>query len=183
MIQLSSVMWAAAIFFALIGFLRGWKAEFIVMAGIALGAFAITQFDAILRGTLFATLAPEQIFQIEAFFFIGLAFVAYHAEVEDDSSSRRRRSSNREDEKTLQDGILGALVGAINGYIMAGMLWYLLDINNYAVSFASAPGPGSPSDQTLGMMPMVLINGGVVGSNDFLAVIVVGLLFLVVSSS
>ena len=54
MIQLSAVMWTMAIFFAIIGFLRGWNREVIATAGIILGLFALFQFDSLIRGVLLA---------------------------------------------------------------------------------------------------------------------------------
>ncbi len=62
MIELSAVLVMMAVFFAFIGFLRGWNKEIISTAGIVLGLFALFQFDTILRGTLLANVSRDQVF-------------------------------------------------------------------------------------------------------------------------
>jgi uncharacterized membrane protein required for colicin V production len=47
MVQLYSLMWILAVFFAVLGFLRGWNREVIGTAGMVLGMFALFQVDAL----------------------------------------------------------------------------------------------------------------------------------------
>ena len=77
MIQLAAVMWTMAIFFAVIGFLRGWNREVIAMAGIILGLFALFQFDSLLRGVLLASVPRDQVFIVQAAIFIIVVYFAY----------------------------------------------------------------------------------------------------------
>ena len=171
MIQLSSLMWATAIFFAMIGFLRGWNRELIAAAGILLALFTVFQFDGLLRATIFQALPREQIFLIQAGFFIAIVFTVYQA---------REIAGDRRDNDSLQESILGGLVGFLNGYLITGSLWYLLDINEYPLTqFIVAPSPASPSAQPINWTPLVLISGSTSGTGDLLAVGVIVLLFLV----
>ncbi len=62
MIELSALLWVMAIFFAIIGFLRGWTKEIVSTAGIILGLFALFQFDTLIRGTLLANVGRDQVF-------------------------------------------------------------------------------------------------------------------------
>jgi hypothetical protein len=171
MIQLSSLMWAFAIFFGIIGFMRGWNKEVIATAGIALASFALFQFDSLLRGTLFTSLPRDQVFLVQAGLFLAIVFTAYRMRALVGSPRGRR---------DLQTGVLGTMVGFINGYLIAGSLWYFLDINEYPLApLVIAPSPGSPSDQARELLPLVVLGGGSNGSGDLLAVAVIILLFIV----
>jgi hypothetical protein len=165
-------MWAAALFFGILGYLRGWNRELVATAGITLAAFAIFQFDSILRGTIFLLLPREQVFLIQMGVFLAVAYFVYQA---DELAGASRRNDNN-----LQSGFLGAIAGALNGYLIVGTLWYFLDINEYPLTqLITAPAPGSPSASAIGLMPLVLIGGGAGGTGDLLAVMVVALLFFV----
>lgn len=167
MIQLSTLMWWMAIFFGIIGFLRGWKKEIIASAGIVLMVFAVFQFDSLMRGTLFLALPPGQIFFIQCVFLFGVVFLVYQAR---DVGGAHIRKEN-----DWQAGLLGSLMGAFNGYLIGGSLWYFLDINEYPWSnFFIAPAANSPAAQSVNLMPMVLFGGG---SGDILALGVLVLLF------
>jgi hypothetical protein len=172
-IQLSAVLLMMALLFALLGYLRGWNKELISMAGIILGLFALFQFDSLLRGVLLRGVARDQVFLIQTILFVAVVFFAYQTRAlgRADSPGGRDR---------LQEGILGALIGFINGYLIWGSIWYFMDINEYPLAPAViAPAPGSPSDQARDLLPLVILGGGVNGSGDLLAVAVI-VLFLFV---
>jgi uncharacterized membrane protein required for colicin V production len=172
MIQLYSLMWVLAVFFAIIGYQRGWNRELIATSGIILGFFALFQFDAVIRGTLLLSFPPEQAFFIQAAIFIAIVFFSYQ--------NRVFIAEPRPGRLNFQAGLLGALVGFINGYLIGGTLWYFMDINQYPFDpYILAPSPTSPSAQQLGSMPLVILGGGVGGSGDLLAVAVI-LMFLMV---
>lgn len=172
MIELYSFMWACAIFFGIMGFLRGWNKELVATAGLVLALFTIFQFDGLLRGTVFLTMPRDQIFLIEAGFFIAVTFVVYQA--------RDIGGAEQRDGKDWQAGFLGAAIGFINGYLVGGSIWYFLDINEYPLSqFITAPAAGSPSAENISAIPLVLLGGGASGTGDLLAVGVIVLLFIV----
>ena len=170
MIQLSTLMWWMAIFFGIIGFLRGWKKEIVATAGIVMIVFAGMQFDSLLRGTLFLTLSRGQIFFVQCLLLLGAVFFVYQAR--DVGGAHIRK------EEDWQAGLLGALMGAFNGYLIGGSLWYFLDINEYPWSdFFVAPAAGSAAAQSIGLIPVVLMGGGASGTGDLLALGVLILLF------
>jgi hypothetical protein len=172
MIELSAVLITMSIFFGIIGYMRGWNKELIAMAGIILGLFALFQFDNLLRGVILQGVALDQVFLIQSGIFIVIVFFAYQ--------TRALEGGRREGRSNLQESLLGAVVGAINGYLIWGSIWYFMDINNYPLSPAViAPAPGSPSQQALQWLPLVVLGGGVSGSGDLLAVAVI-ILFLFV---
>ncbi len=167
MIQLSSLLWVLAVFFAIIGFMRDWNREVVSLSGIVLALFALFQFDSLLRGMFFVFLPSDQIFFVQAGLFLAIVFIAYQT---------RGTGLDREREP-LRLNILGGIIGFINGYLIGGTLWYFLDINEYPLStWITAPALDSPSAQALNSMPVVLLGGG---SGDFLAVVVLVLFFVV----
>jgi hypothetical protein len=173
MIQLYSLMWVIAVFAAVIGFLRGWNREVIVTAGVVLAMFMLFQFDSLIRGTVLVGLGRDQVFFIQAGLFMLIVYFAYRTRSFSDNPARSRPG--------MQESILGAFVGFANGYLIGGMLWYFLDINEYPFpNLFTAPPPGSPSVQALSTIPMVVASGGVTGTGDFLAVVVIGLFLLVI---
>jgi uncharacterized membrane protein (GlpM family) len=171
MIQISSLMWAVAIFFALIGFMRGWNKEVIATAGVGVTAFALFQFDSILRASVFIWLPRDQVFWVQAGLFLAAVFIAYRT---------RAFVGTRRSTRDLQTSALGGMVGFLNGYLIAGTLWYFLDINEYPLApLVIAPAPGSPSDQARDLIPLVILGGGTNGTGDFLAIAVVVLILIV----
>ncbi len=175
MIELSAVMWTMAVFFAIIGFLRGWSKELISTAGIILGLFALFQFDTLLRGTLLANVPREQAFLVQAGVFIAIVFFAYQTR-SFTSEDAARRAQGRDN---FQNSILGALLGFLNGYLIWGSLWYFMDINEYPLApQIIAPALGSPSDQARNILPLVILGGGPAGNGDLLAAAVI-ILFVI----
>lgn len=178
MIQLATVMWALAIFFAINGWSRGWNKELISTAGIILGLFALFQFDDLLRGQLLLNTTPATTFFVQSAIFVVIVFFAYQtrALIGDDATRRRGGSEGRD---SLQESVLGAVLGFINGWLVWGSLWYFMDINLYPIQGIVQPTAGSLSDQTRQLLPLVLLGGGPQGPGDLLAVAVI-LLFLIV---
>lgn len=173
MIQLSGVLIVMSIFFGVIGFLRGWNKELISTAGIILGLFALFQFDGLLRGVLLRGVAPDQVFLVQSTLFCAVVFFAYQTR----ALGRADGPGGRD---RLQESVLGAIVGFINGYLIWGTLWYFMDISEYPLDpLIIAPAPGSPSDQARDLLPLVILGGGVNGSGDLLAIAVI-VLFLFV---
>jgi hypothetical protein len=169
------MMWIVGAFTAVIGFLRGWNQEIIVAAAAVLAAFVIFQFDSLIRGTLLAAVPHDQVFLLQAAAFLLVVYLAYKQRF--DFGVPREREG-------IQSGILGALVGFVNGYLIMGTLWYFLDINEYPLApLITAPGPNSPSAQSLSSIPLVILSGGVTGSGDFLVIVVIALFLLVLLSS
>lgn len=163
MVQLYSLMWILAAFGALIGFLRGWNRELVATAGILLGTFALFQLDSILRGTLLLSFPPAQAFAIQILIFFVIVYLAYQNSFFETGDDR--------DQTQFQTSILGTMVGAINGYLLGGAIWYFMDINEYPLYPAIvAPGPASPSAENLNMIPIVILSGGTSGGGELLLI-------------
>jgi hypothetical protein len=175
MIQLYSLMWILATFGAVIGFLRGWNRELIATMGILLSSVALLQLDSILRSTILAFFSKEQIFVIQIVLFLAIVYYAYRTTRFEPASGGRNPS--------IQSSVLGGFAGAVNGYLIGGTVWYLLDISEYPFyPLIVAPAPNSPSAEALGFMPLIALSGGVTGTGEALFIGVVLLLILILNT-
>jgi len=175
MIEIYSMTWIVAIFFAVIGMIRGWSRELVSLAGIILAMFALFQFDSLLRGVILASVPSDQAFFVQIGLFTVILYFAY--QTRSPGAARGDRGPRR---GRFQDAILGGMLGALNGYLIWGAVWYFLDINGYPLSnLVIAPAPGSITDRNIGAIPLVLLGGAAGGSAELLTIIVI-ILFLFV---
>lgn len=173
MVELSVLVYSLVGFFAYVGFRRGWTKELIALSGVILSLFALHEFDFLIRQTLFGDLPPGQVFYIQTAIFILIVFFAYQTRALNERADRR--GSNREESQTK---VLGAIVGAINGYMIGGTIWYFLDISNYPLApQVVAPRLGFSSASMVDNLPLYLLASG--GNGTLLSLLVV-ILFVIV---
>ncbi len=172
MVQLYSLMWILAVFFAVLGFMRGWHRDIIATAGILVGMFVLFQFDFLIRGILLRAFPRNQAFFLQTAIFLVIVFYAYqNRSIEIDVRNRNNVQSN----------FIGAIIGFINGYLIGGTLWYFLDINEYPLDpYIVAPSATSPSANSLGSIPLIILSGGMSGGGELLMVFVLVLFLIVV---
>jgi uncharacterized membrane protein required for colicin V production len=174
MIQLSTFMIIMIGMFGVIGFLRGWTKELIATAGIVLALFALKQFETILIDPLTQGEQRSK-FYLQAVILIAMAFFAYQTPPSALSRTTRRGQSNREG---FQDGILGALVGIWNGYLLFGSLWWYMDNLEYPLSPYVLPAiPGSASASLINALPLSWMLGG---DGSILSLLMIGLFVFVI---
>lgn len=169
MMQISALLVLMVLFFGIIGYRRGWNKEIVATAGIILGVFAIYQFDDLIRQRLLGSAPRDQVFVIQSLMFSVIVFFAYQT----------RALGKGENRDRLQTSVLGGLMGLINGYMVWGTLWYLMDINSYPLSpYISAPAAGTTNAAVIAQIRSV-IEGGTGGNGEPLTLAVI-LLFLIV---
>lgn len=170
MMQLSTFLWFCIILFAVIGYLRGYVREFIAAAGIILALFTVVQFD-----DLFQNLGgggADQIFYLKSLFVAGVAFFAYQTPPERFVTTKSRGKDARDN---WQNGLLGGLVGGINGYLVFGSIWYFMDQLAYPLSpNITTPPPESASAEMVANLPLVWMQEG-----NFLTFMVIGLFLFI----
>lgn len=137
MISLVTVFWIMVILFGLVGMMRGWTREVIASASIILALFTINQFAATMFGFLGFdnnVTPPDDVrrqqFYILSAILLVIAFFGYQGPAI--ASSRLGDRLRLRD--SLQDKILGFLVGALNGYLIVGSLWSFLEYKVVAAS-------------------------------------------------
>lgn len=133
MISLSVLFWILVVIFAAIGAIRGWIKEILVTSSVILALFTIILFEKYLP--VFSDSASlENPFTMRIGVLAVLTFFGYQGP---------RFLSLIRDEKHLRDKLgnflLGAIMGAINGYMIFGTAWYFLDKAGYPFDWISAP--------------------------------------------
>ena len=170
MVDLSCLLWIFIALFAYIGYGRGWGKELISLASIVLALFALNQFDTLIRFSLFGALPADQIFWVQVILFLAIVFFGYQSRAIDRIGGRVARGGRDQ----VQTSILGALVGAVNGYLVFGSIWSFLDINSYPLSpFVTQPVAGTPSGDTIGSLPLYVLAQGSPGEGSLLTLIVI----------
>ncbi len=176
MIQLSTFLWSMIAMFGAIGFLRGWTKEIVATAGIILALFASWQFSAILIQPLTQGASPEQIFYLYTGLLLLITFFAYQTPGTAARLSEGRMWSSRRE--GLQERLLGTVIGAVNGYLVFGSIWYYLDVTQYPFApFITAPQPGSASAALVGSLPLIFLVQG----NLLTVLVIVLFLFVIIA--
>ena len=172
MIQLSTVLYSMVIFFGVIGFSRGWTKEMIASTGVVLALFTIEQFKVVFLEPLTAGADPAQKFYFYAAILLIITFFAYQTPARFEKQTRRKK---RMREGGLQESLLGAVLGGMNGYLVVGSLWYYMRLLAYPLApNISTPLPGTVSEVMQYNLPLDWLLDG-----NLLTLIVV-LLFLFV---
>jgi uncharacterized membrane protein required for colicin V production len=136
MVSLFVIFGLFVVLFAIVGAMRGWAKELLVTSSIVLALFIIQILENHIPSfsTALASMpSPTSPFVVRAVILILLAFFGYQ-------TPHIRALQPRLVRERLQDILLGFLMGALNGYLIFGVLWYYLHQMGY-------------SNTTLVMMP------------------------------
>ena len=138
MISLQTIFWIMIGFFTLIGFLRGWTKEVIAASGLVLSLFAVNQFGNTIVG-LFSSVPTDptvafdpntplrQQFYVLATLHLFITFFSYQGPALAGQLSGGRLTTRLR--ATMQEKLLGAIFGGVNGYLIMGTLWCFLEYN------------------------------------------------------
>jgi hypothetical protein len=151
MVSLIVVFWMYVILFAVIGAMRGWARELLVSFAVILALFILTVMETwvgFIRDTL--TNLPQALFWLRTGLLIALVFFGYQT-----PNIPRLAAQNRFARERLQDILLGVFLGALNGYLIAGTLWYFLHVANYPFPNLISQPTGQVLDTTVRMMALM----------------------------
>lgn len=147
MMSIVVVFWMYVFLFAVIGAMRGWVKELMVVFSVIL---ALTTNHVLRRYIpLVNSLAADStsLFWIRSLVVVGLVYFGYQTVI---SIQRLAARATRE---RLQDTLFGIFVGGINGYLIAGtILFYLNEAKYPFTDIVSAPPAGPILDQVTQMM-------------------------------
>ncbi len=138
MVYLNLIFYLLVIIFAVIGAMRGWAKEMLVTASAILGLFVITVLETYVKGltATFAEHGSTGQFWMRVAILVILAFFGYQ------TPNLPRIGGERFMRERLQDSLLGIFLGALNGYLIIGSIWYFLaDANYQAISYIIPPDP------------------------------------------
>jgi uncharacterized membrane protein required for colicin V production len=160
MVSLIVVFWMYVILFAIIGAMRGWARELLVSFAVILALFIISvleDFVPFIKDLL--TQNAQMLFWFRMIMVVALVFFGYQT-----PNIQRLAAGNRFARDRLQDVLLGVFLGALNGYLIAGTIWWYLDNAGYPFpNVISAPPAGSTVADTtarmMALMPPDLLGG------------------------
>jgi len=153
MVSLAVLFYIFIFIFALIGAIRGLAKEVIATFSVFLGLYVLAVLQSYVPAVeSYMTNSPvtSQI-GFKAFVVGGIVFCGYQT-----PNLPMFVQSQRFDRNRLQDLILGFMVGAINGFMIFGSLWYFIHEGNYPYSFVLAPIAGTPAGEAaLQLIPLL----------------------------
>jgi uncharacterized membrane protein required for colicin V production len=129
MIPIHTVFGSLLILFALIGSLRGWAKELIVIFSVILALFiehVLLTFLPPVKA-LFTNMAPQSQFYTRAVLFLIVTVFGYA------SPTIAARFGARVARERLQDILLGFFIGLVNGFLIVGTLLSFLNAAHYGV--------------------------------------------------
>lgn len=138
MVSLFVLFWIFIFVFAIIGAMRGMAKELLVSFSIILALFIIFILDRYFP--LMTNTSDTTRFWIQTATIGFLAFIGY--EVPRLSAFTGPKFMRQ----TIQDVLLGFIIGAINGYGIVGSIWYYMNEIDYFPPYITEPGPGSLGD-------------------------------------
>ncbi|NIS79086.1 MAG: hypothetical protein GTO14_02425 [Anaerolineales bacterium] len=156
MLSLFAVFGLFVVLFAIMGGMRGWAKELLVTSAVILALFIIQILERHIRPYYTALLMqpPATQFILRALMLVLLAFFGYqtpHIRALQPKLARER----------LQDVLLGLLMGALNGYLLFGSIWFYLDQMGYdnttLVTMPSDPVFQESVQNFMGYLPPSLI--------------------------
>ena len=142
MISIHVMLWIFIILFAIIGAMRGWAKELLVTFSTILALFTMRVFESFVPffKNMLETSTPEAVFWIRSGIIAALVFFGYQT-----PKLQRLSESGRFVRHFLQDSLLGGFLGAVNGYLVFGTIWYYLTAAGYPFAFVTAPDPATAS--------------------------------------
>ncbi len=134
MVSLTVLFGMFVVLFAVIGAMRGWAKELLVTSAIVLALFL----NAILESYItpfrdaMAVQPPGTQFLIHAGVLILLAFFGYQ-------TPKLRILQEKMVRERLEEVLLGLVLGALNGYLLIGSLWFYLHQTGYPTAWITPP--------------------------------------------
>jgi hypothetical protein len=122
--SIPTVFWCLVVLFAVIGSLRGWAKELLVGCALVLALFINLLIDKY-AAPLLTTLSVQQVFLVRAGVFCVLAYFGYL------TPRLPWISGERFMRDRLQDWLLGIVLGALNGALLVGSIWFFLHRAGY----------------------------------------------------
>ncbi len=132
MVSLTFFFWMLVFLFALIGMMRGWAKELMVVFSLIL----TLAFNVLLRRYLPVMNSfpddDQSLFWVRSIILVVLVAFGYQ-------SVGLPRFAGKVAREKLQDSILGFIFGLLNGYLVVGTLWFYLDQARYPFDYITAP--------------------------------------------
>jgi uncharacterized membrane protein required for colicin V production len=151
MISISVIFWIFIVLFTLIGTMRGWGKELLVMFSLILALFIIQVIQTYVPpvARLLASSDPSTQFFLWSLVLAMFAMFGYHIPGVN-KLANTKLSTTRD---RLQDWLLGGILGACNGYLLVGTIWSYLDTTGYPFSAEYMTTPGDAAQKLIAALP------------------------------
>ncbi len=148
MVSLTVVFWMYVVLFAIIGAMRGWAKELMVTFSVVLSLFIVTLLEQFVP-PLREGIGEVPRFWVRTVIITLLVFFGYQ------TPNIKAIAGARFARERLQDTLLGLIIGALNGYLVIGSVWFYMDHAGYPFApLFSAPNLSEP----MGEAAQVLIS-------------------------
>jgi uncharacterized membrane protein required for colicin V production len=151
MVTISFFFWTLVALFGIIGAMRGWAKEMLVSFSLVMALFvmqvALTHIG--LAERLWKGMDNPTKFYAASLVMILFALFGYHTPNAQKINKNLARDNKSAARHWLQDMMLGGMLGAANGYLLVGSLWFFLDEAKYPVPkwVLTAPELGTPAGE------------------------------------
>lgn len=159
MISLNVLLLMFVVLFAIIGSMRGWAKELLVVFSVILAMFILSVLEnyvPFFKDTM-ANGTDETVFWVRVLILGVIVFFGYET-----PKIPQLATSDRFIRHAVQDMLLGLFIGALNGFLIFGSLWYYLDAAGYPFGFVSAPDAATAAGQAairlVGSLPPVWLS-------------------------
>ncbi len=138
MVPLETVFLGLVLLFAIIGALRGWAKELLVIFSVVLARFI--EFVALVYVPVLSTsLQSLQQSEPMTWFYVRLVIFAILVAFGYATTVFSARLGARARKEKLQDTLLGLFLGGLNGYLVVGVIWGFLHELGYQIWGISGP--------------------------------------------
>lgn len=127
MITLDFFFYFMVIFFAIVGSMRGWAKEMLVGFSVILAIFIVSILESLVPSLVAEITAAGETayFWVRTLLLLVLVFFGYQ------TPNIQRLGQSKFARERLQDTILGVILGAVNGFLVIGTLWYYMHTSGY----------------------------------------------------
>jgi len=152
MVSLTFMFWLFVILFGVIGAMRGWAKELLVSFSLILAL----AFNRLLERyvPVVNTLPADGIalFWMRTIIVGALVYFGYQ-------TVALPRFATKAVREKLQDSLLGFILGATNGFMVVGAIWFYIHAANYPFEYITAPVPGTTmGDAANALIPLLAPN-------------------------
>ncbi|HEX8991251.1 MAG TPA: CvpA family protein [Anaerolineales bacterium] len=174
MMSLVYVFWMYVLVFAIIGMLRGWAKELLVSFSVIL-ALALNH---LLRRyvPIIADLPDDSVslFWIQGLILGALVFFGYQ------TVALVPHLQSKATRERLQDALFGAILGGINGYLIAGTILFYVVQTNYQIAPAVVSAPADPGTAAAVQSLLTFMPPHLLGEPGIYFAVILAFIFVIV---
>jgi hypothetical protein len=173
MVEIQQLFLLLIIVMGIIGMVRGFLKELGVTLVLVATLFALDRLIPIINGFIngggfgFLGLGPVPetqstnniLFLLFGAMMVGATYIAYQGET---------LAYEGNNPKGIVGALLGFLIGAVNGYLLFGTIWWLLNFYGYPFDLVAQPLPPAAAEIVAsGLLPLELLGGGAVAMDSW----------------